>query len=40
MVNKLGYNVKAGVNYNLNANHNVFFNTGYYEDNHSLELFS
>ena len=31
MVNKLGYNVKAGVNYNLNANHNVFFNTGYYE---------
>ena len=26
----LGYNVKTGANYNINENHNVFFNTGYY----------
>jgi len=25
-----GYNLKAGANYNLNENHNVFFNAGYY----------
>ncbi|GEN73260.1 TonB-dependent receptor [Chryseobacterium lathyri] len=25
-----GYNVKAGVNYNINDNHNVFVNAGYY----------
>ncbi len=25
-----GYNVKAGANYNLNENHNVFVNAGYY----------
>ncbi len=25
-----GYNLKAGANYNINMNHNVFFNTGYY----------
>jgi len=28
--NLLGYNVKGGMNYNINDNHNVFFNTGYY----------
>lgn len=28
--NLLGYNVKAGVNYNLNDHHNVFGNVGYY----------
>ena len=26
-----GYNVKGGVNYNINENHNVFANVGYYE---------
>jgi outer membrane cobalamin receptor len=30
MYNFLGYTVKAGANYNLNKNHNVFFNTGYF----------
>ena len=25
-----GYNLKAGANYNINENHNVFANTGYY----------
>jgi outer membrane cobalamin receptor len=25
-----GGNIKGGINYNINANHNVFFNTGYY----------
>jgi outer membrane receptor for ferrienterochelin and colicin len=28
--NFLGGNVKAGVNYNINANHNIYFNSGYY----------
>lgn len=28
--NILGGNAKGGVNYNINQNHNVFFNTGYY----------
>ena len=28
--NILGGNVKAGVNYNINKNHNVFVNSGYY----------
>ncbi len=28
--NQLGGNIKAGMNYNINANHNVYFNTGYY----------
>lgn len=28
--NFLGYTVKGGANYNLNKNHNVFFNTGYF----------
>lgn len=28
--NFLGYNAKAGANYNLNNYHNVYFNTGYY----------
>jgi len=28
--NILGGNVKGGVNYNINENHNVFVNTGYY----------
>ncbi len=27
--NFFGGNIKAGINYNLNQNHNVFFNTGY-----------
>ncbi len=27
----LGYMVKGGANYNLTENHNVFFNTGYFE---------
>ncbi|MRM82685.1 TonB-dependent receptor [Riemerella anatipestifer] len=27
----VGYNVKGGVNYNLNSQHNVFANAGYYE---------
>ncbi len=27
----LGYSVKGGANYNLTDNHNVFFNTGYFE---------
>lgn len=26
-----GFNVKGGLNYNVNEKHNVFFNTGYYE---------
>lgn len=30
-VNKIGYNVKAGANYNINSHHNVFVNGGYYE---------
>lgn len=25
-----GFNLKGGLNYNINASHNVFFNTGYY----------
>ena len=29
-VNNTGYNVKAGANYNLNDNHSIFFNAGYY----------
>ncbi len=29
-VNQLGGNVKAGMNYNINSQHNVFFNAGYY----------
>lgn len=29
--NILGYNVKGGLNYNINENHNVFANAGYYE---------
>lgn len=29
--NLLGYNVKAGANYNINEHHNVFGNIGYYE---------
>ncbi len=29
-LNHPGYNLKAGANYNLNAHHNLFFNTGYY----------
>ena len=28
--NKIGYNVKGGVNYNINEHHNVFANVGYY----------
>lgn len=28
--NLFGYNVKAGANYNINENHNVFGNVGYY----------
>ena len=31
MVDKLGYNVKVGANYNINSHHNVFVNGGYYE---------
>ncbi|MBR9997770.1 MAG: TonB-dependent receptor [Cyclobacteriaceae bacterium] len=27
---QLGGNIKAGVNYNINSKHNVYFNTGYY----------
>ncbi len=27
----LGYSIKGGANYNLTDNHNVFFNTGYFE---------
>lgn len=30
MYNFLGGTVKAGANYNINKNHNVFFNTGYF----------
>ena len=30
-VNFLGYMIKGGANYNLTDNHNVFFNTGYFE---------
>lgn len=30
LVTKNGYDVKLGVNYNLNAYHNIYFNTGYY----------
>ena len=29
--NILGYNVKGGLNYNINEKHNVFANAGYYE---------
>ncbi|MDO4762868.1 MAG: TonB-dependent receptor [Flavobacteriaceae bacterium] len=29
--NLLGYNIKGGLNYNINENHNVFGNVGYYE---------
>jgi len=28
--NMAGGNIKGGINYNINDNHNVFFNTGYY----------
>ena len=28
--NIAGGNIKGGINYNINENHNVFFNTGYY----------
>lgn len=28
--NITGGNIKGGINYNINENHNVFFNTGYY----------
>lgn len=28
--NLMGYNIKGGLNYNLDEKHNVFFNTGYY----------
>lgn len=30
-VDLVGYNVKGGANYNINENHNVFVNGGYYE---------
>ncbi|MBW8362336.1 MAG: TonB-dependent receptor [Kaistella sp.] len=30
-VDLVGFNVKGGANYNINANHNVFVNGGYYE---------
>lgn len=30
-VNELGYNVKTGLSYLIDANHSVFFNTGYYQ---------
>ena len=30
-VNFLGYMIKGGANYNLTDNHNIFFNTGYFE---------
>ena len=30
-VNFLGYMIKGGANYNLTDNHNVFFNTGYFQ---------
>lgn len=30
-VNQLGYNIKGGANYNINENHNIFANAGYYE---------
>lgn len=29
-VNRTGGNIKGGLNFNINENHNVFFNTGYY----------
>ena len=29
-VNALGYNAKAGLNYNINEKNNVFINLGYY----------
>lgn len=29
--NLIGYNVKGGINYNINEHHNVFGNIGYYE---------
>ena len=29
--NLIGYNIKGGVNYNINEHHNVFGNIGYYE---------
>ncbi|MCA5004833.1 TonB-dependent receptor [Sphingobacterium bovistauri] len=31
VVNTLGYQVKGGANYNINTNHNVFANIGYFE---------
>ncbi len=30
-VSFIGYSIKGGANYNLTDNHNVFFNTGYFE---------
>lgn len=30
-VNQIGFNIKGGANYNINENHNVFANAGYYE---------
>ncbi len=30
-VNQNGYNIKGGANYNINNNHNLFVNGGYYE---------
>lgn len=30
LVNKMGYDVKTGVNYLINEQHNVYFNAGYY----------
>lgn len=30
LVTKDGYDVKLGINYNLNEYHNIYFNTGYY----------
>ena len=30
VANKLGYNIKGGLNYNLTKNHNVFANIGYF----------
>lgn len=30
-VNQIGFNIKGGANYNINENHNIFVNAGYYE---------
>lgn len=30
MINFFGYQAKAGANYNINENHNIFINTGYF----------